>query len=382
MSGTTAKLVNCISSNEFNTACAWTISDSSYAYGAINSYGTYTGSTANAPFKITVTYKNDSDETATADYSATEFYYTITKTAHTTSTAYSKTSYAYSDGKIYYVKYYYCKLTGYDEGQITCYLDGTDTTINSSITKDGVTYSTITNLKYFTATGWVTVNVAQLTAEVDFTEYYVDKITKTEICSSVGTIFDNALFTRSYSLDYGTFYNQTYSSSDIMGYLAKDSWNDGSTNQDMVGKIFRLASGDSKLKANQYVKVGGFYTVYYDEDKGTYSLKAIANIDYVYGDLASDDNSNTVETNDEYDAKALAGHAKLINMRMLTVLTNSYSWYGQTSNEAHTGTGGSYTVTITAFLHKETDETDSSYTDETKNIYEDTTRMYQINVVG
>jgi len=200
----------------------------------------------------------------------------------------------------------------------------------------------------------------------------------TFVGESVKTISDGAQFTSEFGLDYGEFIS-TYTASGIMTELTNEGWG-----ASMTGKIFMMKPGDTNYQANAYVKNYAFYTIWYDSEQGTYSLKTIGDIDY-----------STTQNGDEYTK------TKFINIRLLTVLVNSYSWKGPSYQDAHTGTGGEYEVVVTAFLHETATATDlgdetSKYTKSTTTdgktvyldtnnkqpVYSDTLRKYQVTVVG
>lgn len=420
------KGVYCITTESaFNEYSAWTMDD--YCLYSPTDKTKQDQSSSIKTFEVSVTISEDTNETLE---NVAEIIYTSTGK---TTASYTKTLYAYeeSGGTVYSLTYSYTKESASIKNTTITYVDGSG-------------------------------NVETLT-NISSVNFDTENFEKEAIISSVIAADEQSDIESSGS---GTFYDQTYTSTNIMNCLRNNSWTIGDktySNAQMVGKIFRLKSGG--YRADQYVKVGGFYTVYHDEEQGTYSLKAIAEIDYIYNSTVTTTTSTevttattttendtsvnttvvtttysngdetlrtvtettvvtkvydettgktattttvTVEENDGggtyttrktstnngtadgnkrdtetkkttiTDSEVNIPFARLINMRKLTVLTENYNWKGPNGDNAHTGTGGSYTVVVTAFTHEKTSNTDSDglYT------YTDSERKYQIEVVG
>lgn len=144
---------------------------------------------------------------------------------------------------------------------------------------------------------------------------------------------------------------------EITEHIRDNAWGNNTENKDHVGEIFCIptSGGDT---ADTYIKKGDFFTLAYNADSGSYALKAVLDVD---GDFT---NSNFV---------------KFINCRSFAVLQDNDYSYNYTAND-HTGTGGTYTVTISAFV-RETDADGEFKKDENGKIIE-YVRRYSVDVVG
>lgn len=360
MSGTSVQGVSCISDNNFNTYAAWTISDSttitssssnSSISGTVKSSGTYTGDTTTKNIDVTVT-TSSSESTITAK----SLTYVVTKSG--SGYHYTKTVYAFNDGKVYQVTYEYTDLTsGYETGTVEySYVDSKGNTqplsevTGITYVLDGVTYT-------FAHTN------EETNAESEQT--YVDNITTISVIDdTVISLSDSAQFTADFGMDSGTFYDNDYSLSGVMKNITADSWGDlngdgkDDTNADMEGKIVYITKGTG---SDQYIETG-FYEIVYSESMASYSIKAVQVIDYeALNTTSTDENGETVTT--------YTGLVKFTNCRIQTVLKSVYGW----NEYSYLGTGGTYTIEVTAFTHTDTDN-DGKYVD--------VERTYVIEVVG
>jgi len=172
-----------------------------------------------------------------------------------------------------------------------------------------------------------------------------------------------------------TFYT-SYTATNMIANIAADFWtidsNTTKTNAQMAGAILLMATGGSGA-ADGYAKADEFYTVYYDESTGTYSLRTCMSIDYDYTGTTTTGSDGKVTVNND-------GLAKFTNTRMFSILKSVYGY----SDNYHTGTGGTETVEICAFTHEQKKDDDGNVVKDSdgKVVYVDTKRYYTVEVVG
>lgn len=292
-------------------------------------YYQYTGvassktSTSLNGFTAVITYKTGTTKTL----SVAKISYTITTTDALTITEYSNDTgyYAYSGGAIYSVK---CSYTEYATQQ-------TITITYSYLMTDG-TIGTLSNVKSISCVG------SSKTLEYDLSNLgnssgtsYVDNMTMTVVegYSSVGVVTDGAQLGNNFGMDYGVYYDNSYTLETVMQCIAKDSWDvdgDGKedfTNETMTNRIVYIVEND--ISGNSFINTG-YYKIVYDESMGSYTVHALQAIDYEY---------------------TTYGLGKFYNCRMTSVLIANYSDLGWDSNDK-LGTGGTYTVTLCALTHE------------------------------